>query len=64
MTHVEWKPYPKEKPKNEEFYLVTFIANGLRYVIEDFYAFDCWHHAFGKVIAWAEKPEPYREDKK
>ena len=65
-TKTVCHPYPKEIPKKEGEYLITFdvhycsdkevsIVNYLK------------HNKFGLgdycVTAWAEKPEPYKGDK-
>ena len=68
MTHVDWKPYPENKPKEEKQYLISFYVftenrNG---VDIDFYdpKHDVWDvyggGVYTRVTAWAEKPEPYK----
>ena len=71
MTHVDWHPYPKEKPKKVKEYLLTVEPpDNARFLFIGFWIFTdvdgCWMNAPCKVIAWAEKPELYRpeEDKK
>ena len=69
MTHVDWKPYPKEKPVEEKEYLISFYDwTRKRYGVDmDFYnpEHDVWDvyddGAYTGVYAWAEKPEPYKE---
>lgn len=65
MTQVDWKPWPKEKPKGIGHYLITYIDKwyeNKKYVCEQFYL-DEKSWMFGErleCIAWAEKPEPYQ----
>lgn len=71
MTHVDWYPYPKEKPTEEKEYLVSFynLAEKRSGVDLDFYVpeSDCWDilddGVYTRVYAWAEKPEPFEEKK-
>ena len=71
MTHVEWKPYPKEKPKEEKQYLISFyVYKEKRSGVDiDFYnpEHDVWDvyddGAYTRVTAWAERPEPYSGSK-
>lgn len=69
MTHVDWHPYPEEKPKDFGDFLVTFIIEGdeKRYVCLSTYN-DIRDTFFMspriKVIAWVEMPEPYRPEDK
>ena len=69
MTHVDWHPYPEEKPNFYELVLVTLLCpDGERVVDVDTihnrpnsiekeqWGFDI---SDKKVIAWAELPEPY-----
>lgn len=65
MTQVDWKPWPKEKPKERGNYLITYIDKwnkNKKYVCERFYlSKNSW--SFGErleCIAWAELPEPYK----
>lgn len=63
MTHVDWKLYPKDMPNSGESYLVTVEdEHGFRYVGTAVYMnLTGWLvDKRYKVIAWAEKPEPYR----
>lgn len=69
MTHVEWHPYPEEKPKQLTSYLVTVrlpTVGSYRTVL--FYAvrspdLDMWgldrSGSQGRVVAWAEIPDAY-----
>ena len=71
MTHVDWHPYPDEKPPKDGVYLVTmrvwdatyedyFEGVGFFYFMNTNFKEDAIH----EVIAWAEKPEPYRPEDK
>lgn len=65
--NVNWKPYPKDMPDSGESYLVTVEdEHGFRYVGTAVYM-----NVTGwlidkryKVIAWADKPEPYNPVRK
>lgn len=67
MTHVDWKQYPKEKPKKSGYYFLSFPIGtiggtvGLSFFdkgLEEFEYNDCL------AIAWAEidYPEPFEPD--
>lgn len=64
MTHVDWHPYPKEKPLEKDHlkkFLVTIVgSDGEYYVEEDEWFVDDFEGWGFFVIAWAEMPEPYR----
>lgn len=71
MTHVDWHPYPDEKPQKDGVYLVTIRVWNATY--EDYFEgvgfsyfmnADFKEDAIHEVIAWAEKPEPYRPEVK
>ena len=66
MSEVKWHPYPKDRPVDLlRDYLVTDIYNKKREVSMYF-----WYNLKNKfleediapVVAWAEMPEPYKED--
>lgn len=68
MTKVNWHPYPKEKPKKSGEYLVTLICNRkndeptvttFQYSARKEKWVPIWCN---DVIAWAEKPEPYKPE--
>lgn len=64
MTHVDWKLYPKDMPDSGESYLVTVEdEHGFRYVGTAVYM-NLTGWLVDKVIAWAELPEPYRQEVK
>lgn len=71
MTHVNWHPYPDEKPQKDGVYLVTMRVWDATY--EDYFEgvgffyfmnTDFKEDAIHAVIAWAEKPEPYKPEDK
>lgn len=65
--HVDWHPFPKEKPTEEKQYLISFyVCEEKRSGVDiDFYnpEHDVWDvyddGAYTRVTAWAELPEPY-----
>ena len=65
MTHVDWQPYPEEKPPCTDDYLIT-IKKGRKLCVTK----DCYDINEGefeiefntKIIAWAEMPEPYKPE--
>ena len=63
--NVKWHLYPKEKPPEEDDYLVT-VQVGLNPFIHYLHYSSYttgkgsqWTH----VTAWMDKPEPYKEEK-
>ena len=57
-NRVKWHTYPQEKPKKDGIYLITHrygnkIGVSMGYVTKNFNS--------DNLIAWAEKPEPYKE---
>lgn len=64
-TKIDWHPYPEEKPKNGDSYLITVQKNsGSLCIGSAFFDYDDWITFYSKVkiIAWAEQPEPYRPE--
>ena len=67
---VIWHKYPEEKPKNNSNipYLVTWLfdAFGTKEPTVDMFYYEedsfKWNPE-NEVIAWAELPEPYKEEK-
>ena len=61
LKGIEWHPYPKEKPKENESYLVTYegYITGNSYVNISRYFWDGFVHR--RVTAWAELPKPDEE---
>ena len=58
---VKWHPYPQERPIEDDAYLITVKYRHTRKVMK----WDCFNgyfNVYGYVIAWAELPEPYKED--
>ena len=71
MTHVDWRPYPKNLPEYGGIYTVTAIDfDGCRLTALGIYDLDLdyWNDELGyrlDVIAWAEPPElpePYQPE--
>ena len=67
---VKWHPYPEEKPKNDSRnpYLGTWGCEGVGGKEPEGDLFYDEDAAFkwtleNEVIAWAELPEPYKEEK-
>lgn len=63
---IHWHSYPNEKPDNISSYLVSAIYNRSRFT-----TIDMWIPNMKvflkeedelKIIAWAELPEPYKEE--
>lgn len=70
MTKINWHPYPKEKPKKTGHYLVCdeYLKRhddaGIRVSFWMQFEDGIWGWSQGyRIIAWAELPEPYSEDK-
>lgn len=77
MTHVDWHPYPDEKPESyTKEYLLTVETHYGKHKVKKI-GIDTWGDSIGGgeweefdnrsdsvVIAWAEKPEPYRQEAK
>lgn len=65
MTKTEWHPYPKDVPDMDKEYIVT-IQNkiGQFYTTMDFWDKEGFVYRDKYVIAWAEKPDPYRPERK
>lgn len=65
MTHVDWHPYPEKKPPCTNDYLITIKKGRKLCVTKDCYditegEFEIEFNA--KIIAWAEMPEPYKQE--
>lgn len=59
---INWIPYKEKEPEEGKRYLVTVkYKDNLIVDIDDYYSygFDDWGDA---VVAWAELPEPYKEE--
>ena len=70
MTKINWRPYPEEKPKKLGRYLLTFREGEADYFALEIIV-GAWDgkrfHISAKdknVLAWAERPEPYRSEVK
>ena len=58
---VKWHPYPQERPIEDDAYLITVKYRRTRKVMK-WYCFNGYFSIYGDVIAWAEMPEPYKEE--
>ena len=61
-TKVKWHPYPQERPIEDNAYLITVKYRHSKKVMK----WDCFNgyfNVYGDVIAWAELPKPYEEEK-
>ena len=67
-VEIEWNPYPKEKPKFSDEYLVTVncgyfnTTSASNWKDGKFTDYENEPQKIGSIIAWAEMPEPYSED--
>lgn len=61
---VKWHPYPQEKPNEKDTYIVTLkFGKDLLTSITDWIPEQNTFWDFGdSVVAWAELPEPYKEN--
>lgn len=68
MTHVDWHPYPEEKPELWSIKLVTFIDCGRPQISIEILVPNGNEEVWGppgfplEVIAWADMPEPYQPE--
>lgn len=72
MTHVDWHPYPKEKPKITGTYIVTIESSCYGDTFEhlelagwiggNFHVRNANFHKNGVIVAWMLLPEPYRPE--
>lgn len=63
MTHVDWHPYPKEKPETHRYCFVTIETRHRkskkknRFVeidfLVDFFGFYWARHKYWNIVAWA-----------
>ena len=65
-NRFKWHKYPEEKPKKDDDYLVSVKIENESFTLTS--CFDTLIDAFGilsdkYVTAWAEMPEPYKEEK-
>lgn len=62
LENTKWHKYPEDKPKEDGNYLITTIYSHIPEVISENYENGEFNlDAF--VVAWAEKPDPYKENK-
>ena len=60
-TKVEWHPYPQERPIEDDDYLITVKYRRTRKVMK-WDSVNGYFYIEGNVTAWAELPEPYKEE--
>ena len=58
-TEIEWHKYPDEKPPKEGLYLITLKFGNKKEVAIAYLTKDTNSN---NLIAWAELPEPYKEE--
>lgn len=64
-TEIEWHPYPEEKPKRVDEYLVTINCGYFKMTSTSiwknnkFKKYENKPGRIGSITAWAEMPEPY-----
>ena len=56
---IEWHKYPEEKPPKEGLYLITLKFGNTKDVSMGYLTKDICSNT---LIAWAEIPEPYKEE--
>ena len=67
-AEIEWYPFPQEKPKEVNEYLVTVncgyfnITSTSNWKDGHFTDYENEPGKIGSIIAWAEMPEPYEGD--
>lgn len=67
-AEIEWYPFPQEKPKVADEYLVTVtcgyfnISSTSTWKDGKFTDYESEPQKIGSIIAWAEMPEPYYEE--
>lgn len=60
LQETKWHKYPEDKPKKDGSYLITTIYSHIPEVISENYE-NGEFNLDDFVVAWAEKPEPYKE---
>lgn len=61
-NEVVWHPYPEEKPTRRGNYLVTLNVGGGKKMICTLCSPQTGDFNTDSVLAWAELPEPYKEE--
>ena len=69
MSHANWKPYPKIKPKDKDYVdvLVTLLIDGQLFVASaewrpNWQLFSPFRDEL--IVAWDYSPEPFRPEAK
>lgn len=68
-TEIEWNPYPKEKPKCADEYLVSINCGYFKMTSTSIWKnnkFEKYENKpgrIGSIVAWAEMPDPYEDEK-
>lgn len=60
-NQVIWHPYPKERPIEDDDYLITVKGKHIKKVMK-WNSVNGYFNIYVNVIAWAELPEPYEEE--
>ena len=58
-SKIIWHKYPDEKPTKDGLFLITHKFGNRKEVVMAYLTKDINSN---NLIAWAEKPEPYKED--
>ena len=58
-SKIIWHPYPHEKPPKDWLYLITLKFGNTKEVSMGYLTKGIYSNT---LIAWAELPEPYKED--
>ena len=60
---VKWHPYPQEIPVEDNDYLITVKYSRRAKKVTTWDSVNGYFYIEGNVTAWAELPEPYKEQK-
>ena len=66
-TKTVWHPYPDEKPRRANEYLITLKKIRRFYVTTDYYDIkegDFENEFCSNIVAWAEMPRPFEPEEK
>ena len=59
---VKWHPYPQERPVEDNDYLITVKYSRRARKVTTWDSVNGYFYIEGNVTAWAELPEPYKEN--